>query len=374
MYANPVRDMRAMPRAVGLAVALVLALGSISPPSTAAVTTGKVKRIAKKQIKKLVPKMIDAATIDQGLIPPVTASITDPTKTIFTKGPFTVSLDCSLDGANVELSLLARTTEANSVVNDGGGDIGDVDPGDGDQVIFSYDGNPPGGDAVIGDIYDEQASFRSPSGTRFEIHFDSVTNFQGNHCFVDGWFVDLAGTAPSGGTTAKVEAESGLPALSALLTTGRVKKVARRLIKKRVPGMIDAATIDQGTIPQVVATITDPNKTLFTRGPFSISLDCSLETGTVDLTLLARTTEENSVVSSGWGYTEEVDPSDGDIVFSEGNGNPPGGDADVGSGLAYQVAGFRSPSGSNFYAQFDTVTNYQGNHCFADGWFLDLAG
>jgi hypothetical protein len=356
--------------------------GASQPAPSAPLSTGKVKKVAKrvatKQINKLVPGMIDAATLDQGTIPPVTASIADPNKAVFTRGPFTISLDCSLDGGNVELTLLVRTSEENSVVNASLYTGGDLDPADGDQVLKSYDGNPPGGDAVIGDPFDEYASFRSPSGTHVEVHLDSVTNFQGNHCTVDGWFVDLTGAAPSGGTAAKVEAARSRPVLSPSLTTGRVKKIAtkaaKKQIKKLVPGMIDAATIDQGTIPPVTASIADPNKAVFTRGPFTISLDCSLETGTVDLTMLARTTEENSVVSSGWGYLEEVDPADGDVLWAEGNGNAPGGDAHTGSDLGYQVAVFRSPSGAHFYAQFDAVTNYQGNHCFVDGWILDLAG
>ena len=153
-----------------------------------------------------------------------------------------------------------------------------------------------------------------------------------------------------------------------------MKKLARRQVKKLVPGVIDKATFDQGTIPPITASITDPNETIFTRGPFTVTVDCSLETGTVDLALLVKTTEENSVVSSGWGFAEEVDPSEGDVLFAEGNGNAPGGEADTGSEVSYQDAVFHSPSGTHFYVQFDAVTNYQGNHCYADGWFLDLAG
>ncbi|MGH2677450.1 MAG: hypothetical protein ACRDHB_03685, partial [Actinomycetota bacterium] len=70
-------------------------LGTLGSSSAVALTTGKVKKIVKKQIKKLVPGMIDAATLDQGTIPAVSASITDPNKTLFTTGSFTVSLDCS---------------------------------------------------------------------------------------------------------------------------------------------------------------------------------------------------------------------------------------------------------------------------------------
>jgi hypothetical protein len=181
----------------GLAILAVaaLAMAIVSPAFSAApLTKAKVKKIAKKQINKLVPKMIDAATIDQGTIPPVTASTTDPNKTVFTEGPFTISLDCSLSGSDVNLALLVKTTEENSFVNDGYTGVGDLDPGDGDETIADYTGNPPGDEAYNGaNLYYEYASFRSPSRTHFYAQFDTVTNFQGNHCYVDGWFLDLAG-------------------------------------------------------------------------------------------------------------------------------------------------------------------------------------
>jgi hypothetical protein len=345
-----------------------------SPRLSAPLTAGKAKKVATKLIKKRVPGMIDAATIDQGTLPFVSAGTADPNKTLFSKGPFTVSLDCSLDGPSVELALLVRTTEENSVVNDASGPNGDLDPADGDQELESFSGSPPGGDAETGDPYDTAATFRSPSGTHLEVHFDTVTNFQGNHCAVDGWFVDLAGSGLSGGQAVRDVAGASPRGLLAPVTIGAVKKMTKKLIKKRVPKMIDAATLDQGIIPPVTASVSDSNKTILAKGPFTISLDCNLETGDVDLAQLARTSEENSVISSGWGFAEEVDPADGDVSWADHDGNAPGGDASVGSGLNYQDAVFRSPSGSHFYARFDAVTNYQGNHCFMDGWFLDLAG
>lgn len=339
----------------------------------APLTAGKVKRIARKQIKKLVPGMVDAATLDIGTISPVAAEVTDPNKTLFTAGPFTLALDCSLDGLDVDLTLRVATSEENSVVN-ASQDLtsGDFDPADGNAAFSSFNGNAVGGDAFSGDPYDLQASFRSPSGTHVEFLFDAVTNYQGNDCYVDGWFVDLTGKAPSGDSAAKLT--DGRSALSAPVTAGKVKRIARRQIKKRVPGIIDKATIDQGTIPLVTASITDPNKALFTRGPFTITLDCSLQMTTVDLSLLARTTEENSFVNSGWGFAEEIDPADGDVLFAEHDGNAPGGDAHTGSELGSAEAVFHSPSGAHVYAQFDAVMNYQGNHCFTDGWFFDPVG
>ncbi len=343
----------------------------------APLTTRRVKKVVKKQIKKLAPKMIDAATIDQGTIPPVTASTSDPNKTIFTKGPFTISLDCSPGGGGgVNLKLLARTTEENSVVNDGGTLIGgDLDPADGDRFFRNYTGDPPGGATLTGAQFDDAASFRSPSGTHLFVQFDTSTNLGGNHCHVDGWFLDVTDTVPTGGAAAKVAGGVTRPALSAALTGGRVKKIVKKQIKKLVPGMIDAVTIDQGTIPPVTAGMTDPAKTVFTKGPFTDSLVCTDDAGDVELTLNVRTAEENSVVAGGWGNPlGDLDPADGDQVFGNYTGNPPGGDAYNGDGVLYEHAVFRSPSGTHFYGQFDTVTNYLGNHCYVDGWFLDLAG
>lgn len=182
-------------RGVGIMAAVLLAAGAISPAFGAApLTKAKVKKIAAKQVKKLAPGIVDGLTIDQGTIPPATATTTDPNKTVFTKGPFTITLDCSLDGGDVELELFVSTSEENSVVNDGYVNIaGDLDPSDGDVFFTSYTGNAPGGDASTGgNLYYEYASFRSPSGTHFYAQFDSVTNFQGNHCYVDGWYLDLS--------------------------------------------------------------------------------------------------------------------------------------------------------------------------------------
>jgi hypothetical protein len=178
----------------GLAILAVaaLAVAVVSPAFSAApVTKAKVKKIAKKQINKLVPGMVDAATLDQGTIPAVTASITDPNKTVFTKGPFTISLDCS---AGVNLTMLAKTTEANSVVTDGDGFIGgDLDPADGDQTISNDTGNPPGGDADSNFLWETNVILQSPSGTNVYAQFDAITNYKGSHCYVDGFFLDLAG-------------------------------------------------------------------------------------------------------------------------------------------------------------------------------------
>jgi hypothetical protein len=175
----------------GLAILAVaaLAVAVVSPAFSAApVTKGKVKKIAKKVAKKEV----DAATIDQGNIPTVTASITDPNKTVATFGPFTITLDCSDDGGNVELRLSATTSEADSVA-DTGDEYGEFGPADEVQIL-NFDGDVPGGDAEVvgGSSYYGQATLFSPSGTKVYTQLQAITNFTGNHCFVEGWFLNLA--------------------------------------------------------------------------------------------------------------------------------------------------------------------------------------
>jgi hypothetical protein len=181
-------------RAMAILAIAALAVAVVSPAfSATTLTKAKVKKIARKQINKLVPGMIDAATIDQGTIPAVTASITDPNKTVFTTGPFTVSLDCSDDAGNVNIQLLVKTSEENSIL-DSGFDYGEFDPADGDQTIHDFTGNPPGGGAGVygGASYYAQATLYSPSGTKVYLEFEPITNFKGNHCYAEGWFLNLA--------------------------------------------------------------------------------------------------------------------------------------------------------------------------------------
>ena len=177
-------------RAVAVLAVVALAAMVVSPAFSAFnPTKAKIKQIAKKQATKVVK----ANTLDQGTIPPVTASVTDQDKTVYAKGPFRVRLDCSDDGGNVNLKLIITTTEANSVVDAGDNNDGDFDPSDGDVVIQDFTGNAPGGDATIigGSSYYDQASLRSPSGTEVYLQFSSITNYLGSHCFVDGFFFDL---------------------------------------------------------------------------------------------------------------------------------------------------------------------------------------
>jgi hypothetical protein len=138
-------------------------------------------------------KEIDAATIEQGTIPPVTASVGDPSKPVLVHGPFTVTLDCE-DNNSVRLLLKVRTTEENSTVNDNGSILGELDPSDGDQAFVAFDGDFfPGGQAVSEySPYYGSVFLKSPSGTSLFAMFDPVTNFRGSHCYVDGWFLDLA--------------------------------------------------------------------------------------------------------------------------------------------------------------------------------------
>jgi hypothetical protein len=70
---------------------------------------------------------------------------------------------------------------------------GDLDPADGDQEIANVTGNPPGGDAVSEFLWETDVFLQSPSGTSLFAQFDDITNYKGSHCYVDGFFLDLAG-------------------------------------------------------------------------------------------------------------------------------------------------------------------------------------
>ena len=94
-----------------------------------------------------------------------------------------------------------------------------------------------------------------------------------------------------------------------------------------------------------------------------------------DLQLLVSTSEENSVVNDGYdNISGDLDPGDGNQYFANYTGNPSGGDADTEGLLYYEYAAFTAPSGTNVYAQVQTITNFKGNDCYVDGWFLNLAG
>jgi hypothetical protein len=168
------------------------------------------------------------------------------------------------------------------------------------------------------------------------------------------------------------------PAFSAApVTKAKVRKIAKKVAKKQintlVPGMIDAATIDQGTIPQVTASMTDPDKTVATFGPFTITLDCSDQAGNVDLVLTVKTSEAKSHVADNWNGGYELNPVDGEEEFQDFTGNPPTGESVSQYNPYYGALFLRSPSGTNVYAVFDTITSFNGNHCTVDGWFLNLA-
>jgi hypothetical protein len=164
------------------------------------------------------------------------------------------------------------------------------------------------------------------------------------------------------------------PAFSAAtLTKAKVKKIAKKQINKLVPGMIDDATIDQGTIPQVTASVTDPDKTVTTFGPFTITLNCYDSGGSVGLELTVKTSEQDSHVADNWNGGYELDPADGEVHFQDLTGNPPGGESKSSYNPYYGALFLRSPSGTNMYAVFDTITSLGGTHCTVDGWFLNLA-
>jgi hypothetical protein len=101
-------------RGVGVLAALLLAAGAISPAfSATTLTRAKVKKIARKQINKLVPGMIAAA---DNVKETKYFTLTDGgSRVLITHGPFTVTADCDLDAAGQDIArILISTTQDNS--------------------------------------------------------------------------------------------------------------------------------------------------------------------------------------------------------------------------------------------------------------------
>ncbi len=101
-------------RALGVVAVAVLALAVVSPAFSAApVTKAQIKKIAKKQIKKLVPGMIADA---DNLVETKRFQLGDgQSQVILTHGPFTLTASCDLDVAgDDEAYLRISTTQDNS--------------------------------------------------------------------------------------------------------------------------------------------------------------------------------------------------------------------------------------------------------------------
>jgi hypothetical protein len=101
-------------RALAILAIAVLAVAVVSPAfSATTLTKAKVKKIAKKQINKLVPRMIaDADNVKETKY----FTLTDGgSRVLVTHGPFTVTADCDLDAAGQDIArILISTTQDNS--------------------------------------------------------------------------------------------------------------------------------------------------------------------------------------------------------------------------------------------------------------------
>jgi hypothetical protein len=179
----------------GLAILAVaaLAVAVVSPAFSAApLTKAKVKKIAKKQVKKVGPGLfIEEDELDR--FPVVTVNTGAADQILFTKGPFTAIARCNLDGGDVRGQVYIQTSEGGSLFHSYDQDEETpFDPADGLVLWYEHTGNPPGG-APDGDDseHDSGASAYAPSGVTFSAIVRVLTNYGGSHCRFDGWLLDL---------------------------------------------------------------------------------------------------------------------------------------------------------------------------------------
>jgi hypothetical protein len=182
----------------GLAILAVaaLAVAVVSPAFSAApLTKAKVKKIAKKQINKLVPGIaIEETELHRfGLI---TMNIGDAAQTVGTLGPFTLTATCT-DGdpaADVDISaqLEITTTEDNSIAASDDDNDNDFDSGDAAVIWAGGDfENTPGG---VVDYWSEESEGHaaSPSGIALDGRSAVYFNFAGAHCAFAGYLIQTA--------------------------------------------------------------------------------------------------------------------------------------------------------------------------------------
>lgn len=181
-------------RGVGILAALLLAAGVISPAFSAApLTKGKVKKIAKKQVKKVGPGLfIEETEFDR--LGPITMNTGDPDQTLFTFGPFTATVRCDLDAGNVRAGVRIQTSEIGSYFSSyDEGDEEPFDPADGAILWIENTGDVPGGlTEGVDREHNSPAIALSPSGVSFSAMVRNIINPPGgSHCLFDGYVIDL---------------------------------------------------------------------------------------------------------------------------------------------------------------------------------------
>jgi hypothetical protein len=169
------------------------------------------------------------------------------------------------------------------------------------------------------------------------------------------------------------------PAFSAApLTKAKVKKIAKKQAKKQinklVPGIVEGALGERLILVGAIhMNVGDAEHTIGTFGPFTLSSRCILFMGDVEAAVLIRTSEADSTLQSAEYYLD-FQPAGGAFTFSdEVHGNPPGGTT-VGSGspLSYHGAHAVAPSGTSIMGVIEPITNFDGAHCYFDGYLINL--
>jgi hypothetical protein len=168
------------------------------------------------------------------------------------------------------------------------------------------------------------------------------------------------------------------PAFSVVtLTKAKVKKIATKVAKKQVKnlgGQLFVSREDLFPVGPIHMNAGDAEHTIGTFGPFTLTTRCLLVTGNVEATVLIRTSEADSTLQS-YDWFRDFQPADGAINFSEEvEGNPPGGTIYGRSAPLYYHGGHAiAPSGTSILGMIDPITNFDGSHCYFDGFLMDLS-
>ena len=168
-------------RATGVLAILMVAAGALSPTlSGAALSKSKVKKVAKKQINKLVPRI---AIEEDELVRwgPFDLAV-GGTRAIGTFGPYSLQARCVEDptGGDAtaphpnESRVALTTTEADTIVSSDADDEDDLDPGE-EAFVAREEGNDPAGTTDVGSE-EELGWVLSPSGARIFFQTALVTD------------------------------------------------------------------------------------------------------------------------------------------------------------------------------------------------------
>jgi hypothetical protein len=179
-------------RGVAILAVAALAVAVVSPAFGAApVTKAKVKKLAKKQINKLVPGVAieESELVRFG---PVRITKEAPDQTLFSGGPFTIKGQCGTASLFHHARAIISTTEANSMfASNYSGTEDDFDPSD-TSVWWTNveDDVSDGADPVTRVESDGHAA--SPGGTFIQGHINAYLNLGGADCTFSGSLLHIA--------------------------------------------------------------------------------------------------------------------------------------------------------------------------------------